>query len=159
MTNPSSDPNVSQKPWEVKLHTFHRTQKGVVVSFVIHPQEVPRALALDDLGTRYGMALARIEEDGAADAPRKPVSTPAPDKPRRVFRDMPRSQQAAIMCQDAGFQAHINAGNREQAARRLRYSLGIESRADLDKDMEAAEKWDRLYAQFQQETGRMAEVR
>ncbi len=48
---------------EVKLHGFRRTADGVVVSFVVHPAEVPNALALDPLGTRYMLALAAIGDD------------------------------------------------------------------------------------------------
>jgi hypothetical protein len=48
---------------EAKLHGFRRTAEGVVVSFVLHPAEVPQALALDPLGTRYMIALAQIGDD------------------------------------------------------------------------------------------------
>lgn len=48
---------------EAKLHAFRRTQDGVVVSFVVHPAEVPPVLALDPLGTRYMLAFAAIGDD------------------------------------------------------------------------------------------------
>lgn len=48
---------------EAKLHGFRKTQDGIVVSFVLHPQDWPQALALDPLGTRYMLAVAQIGDD------------------------------------------------------------------------------------------------
>lgn len=48
---------------EAKLHGFRKTQDGIVVSFVLHPQEAPSCFALDPLGTRYMLAVAQIGDD------------------------------------------------------------------------------------------------
>ena len=48
---------------EAKLHGFRKTQDGIVVSFVLHPQDWPQQLALDPLGTRYMLAVAQIGDD------------------------------------------------------------------------------------------------
>jgi hypothetical protein len=48
---------------EAKLHAFRKTQEGVVVSFVVSPIDMPQALALDPLGTRYMLALCAISDD------------------------------------------------------------------------------------------------
>ena len=60
---------------EAKLHAFRRTQEGVVVAFVIHPAEIPKALALDPLGTRYMLAFAAINDD---ETPRDPATVAPP---------------------------------------------------------------------------------
>lgn len=48
---------------EAKKHAYRQTQDGVVVSFVLHPQEVPDGLATAALGTRYMLALVAIGDD------------------------------------------------------------------------------------------------
>lgn len=65
---------------EAKLHAFRKTQDGVVVSFVVSPIDMPQALALDPLGTRYMLALAQIGDD---EQPVSPVSDPPAAAPSR----------------------------------------------------------------------------
>jgi hypothetical protein len=48
---------------EAKKHGYRQTQDGIVVSFVLHPEEIPDALATASLGTRYMLALVEIGED------------------------------------------------------------------------------------------------
>ena len=52
--------------FEAKLHALRRTNDGMVVSFLIHPNEVPSCIALDPLGQRYMVALAGINDDETA---------------------------------------------------------------------------------------------
>ena len=66
---------------EAKLHGFRKTQDGIVVSFVLHPQDWPQALALDPLGTRYMLAVAQIGDDeqpvtGSSPSPAGDVASP-----------------------------------------------------------------------------------
>lgn len=115
---------------EAKLHGFRRTQDGVVVSFTIHPQEVPQALALDPLGTRYVLALAQIGDDEQPVSPAGPLnpepkerttstadgsgpqtkpSMPAGEhKERRPWETLSPQQQAGILCADKGFQKWVS---------------------------------------------------
>lgn len=48
---------------EAKKHGYRQTQDGVVVSFVLHPQEIPDALATAALGTRYMLAMVEIGDN------------------------------------------------------------------------------------------------
>jgi hypothetical protein len=48
---------------EVKKHGYRQTQDGVVVSFVLHPEEIPDNLATAPLGTRYTLALVELNDD------------------------------------------------------------------------------------------------
>jgi hypothetical protein len=122
---------------EVKLHGFRRTQDGVVVSFVVSPIDMPQALALDPLGTRYMLALCAIGDDenpinprggpepqsiinrdegpalspssGRGDAGgRTAGSIPATGaKDRRSWDELSPSQQAGILCSDVAFQNFV----------------------------------------------------
>lgn len=66
---------------EAKLHAFRKTQDGVVVSFVVSPIDMPQALALDPLGTRYMLALCAIGDD------ERPIPNPTRHLPAPVVGD------------------------------------------------------------------------
>lgn len=59
--------------FEAKLYAFRRAKDGVVVSYVVHPNDVSPELATASLGTRYMVAVAEIGDD---EKPREPDSEP-----------------------------------------------------------------------------------
>lgn len=90
-------------------------------------------------------------------APLKPTGEDR-DKPRH-FRDMPRSQQAAIKCQDVEFIRWLwtvcpdacarHSGFNDFADRVLKERLGITSKKQLDfPDSTHGAKWDALLASY-----------
>lgn len=153
---------------EAKKHGYRQTADGIVISFVLHPEEVPDDLALATLGTRYMLAFARIGDD---EEPVPPQQKPA--RPGKPFHTLPRSQQAGILCNDKTFQAWaskkgLQCGSKigwdyspdPTGARRfvLNY-CDISSRRELDAAAGFAVKWDALLTRFENETGRAAEAR
>jgi hypothetical protein len=48
---------------EARKVSYRQTKEGLVVAFVIHPNDMPDALAVAPLGTRYMLALAAIGDD------------------------------------------------------------------------------------------------
>ncbi len=48
---------------EAKKMAYRQSREGLVVSFVIHPNDMPDALAVAPLGQRYMLALAAIGDD------------------------------------------------------------------------------------------------
>jgi hypothetical protein len=165
---------------EAKLHGFRRTQDGVVVSFVLHPAEIPKALALDPLGTRYMLAFAQISDDEhpvSPAGPAAPVSEkgdcttvagavkPAGEpKERRSWDELRPSQQAGILCSDVAFQqfASKQTGwqcDEEDAAAWLRAELDISSRKELDLRPDLAPKLNQVREEFMRWAGRVPESR
>lgn len=83
-------------------------------------------------------------------------------KSRTPWTKMLRSARAAIRCDDPKFQLWLS--NRYpkatcDTAELVRQFCGVKSRADLNENREAAEKFDRLDTQFLMDTNQMAEVR
>lgn len=127
---------------EAKKHAYRQTQDGVVVSFVLHPQEVPDGLATAALGTRYMLALVAIGDDEKPLAP-QPEPTPAATKERRAFDTLVPAQQAGIWCNDPAFWKYLSEkypGPWErfahddkitQAAGAVRHICGVNSRASI----------------------------
>ena len=54
---------------EAKKIAYRQSKDGLVISFVVHPSDMPDALAVAPLGQRYMLALAAIGDD------EKPVAT------------------------------------------------------------------------------------
>ena len=133
---------------EAKKHGYRQTQDGIVVSFVLHPQEVPDDLALAALGTRYMMALAQIGDDEV------PIEPQKPERPGRRFDTMPLSQQAALKCSDPAFWRWASPGNLsyEGARQAILHHCQIKSRAELDGPREipphAGERWMEMLKEF-----------
>ena len=142
---------------EAKKHGYRQTADGIVVSFVLHPNEVPDDLALAALGTRYMLAFTRIGDDEEPQVPEVKRSA-------RDFHTLPRSQQAGILCKDASFQrwAAERCGSSldEAGARSFVIShCGVNSRGELATLGSAVTLWDSLLAQFEIATGRATEAR
>jgi uncharacterized OB-fold protein len=48
---------------EVKKYAYRQTKDGVVLSFVLHPQEIPADVASAAIGTRYVLALVELADN------------------------------------------------------------------------------------------------
>lgn len=155
---------------EVKKCALRQTQDGIVVSFVLHPQEVPDELTIAPLGTRYMLALVKIGDDElpvrkevvqhtgqTLDRPNKTPPAPVPPasgRAKRSFDDMPPSQQAGMLCADPGFQIFLCETfdfvtiNHEGAADFVRLHCHVESRSALDTAGPAGWRWRELVTQY-----------
>ena len=150
---------------EAKKHAYRQTKDGIVISFVLHPNEVPDDLALAPLGARYMLGLARIGDD---EEPLEPEQKPEkPKRPGRPFADMPASEQAGMLCKDAEFQRWARGRGAEQNWGYIKGESGarqfvldeceISSRRELDTSSIAEASWAALLAKFHADTGRTTE--
>ena len=147
--------------FEARLMGFKKTRdsKGtwVEVRYQVFPQDVPQALQLADLGTRYQIAAVEIGDDERPVMPRS-----KPNKPKRKWDELRPSEQAGIACTDEAFQewAARQWHKLDDAPGYVRAHCRVStSRSELDTNPEAAQRWHDLYARFQRETGRVAEER
>ena len=90
----------------------------------------------------------------AEQRPEAPAPEPEKAKERRPFHTLPRSQQAAILINDAAFQWWVGS-NRTPAEtdQMIKAHMGIASKRDLDQPGHAL-KWDRLVEDFRAASGR-----
>jgi len=140
---------------EGKKHAFRQTQDGVVISFVLHPNDVTPELAVAPLGTPYEIELTEIDYDN----PR-----PEPTEGEKI------RTRAVMMCKDPNFQKWVVACHRpidggyvyadEYSARAfILEKCGIASRSELASNKEAQRKFLEMETQYMQDTGRMARPR
>lgn len=157
MTKPIADLAIH---CEAKKHAYRQTQDGVVVSFVLHPQEVPEGLAVAPLGARYVLALVELNDDETPKEASKPSARepqPVTDKPRagaKRWGDMQPAQQAGIRCGEPLFLAFLKEERpddwhdaSEDPAECVRMICRVESRSLLNRE-EAAQRWQKLNDQF-----------
>lgn len=146
---------------EARKWSYRQTKEGVVVAFLLHPNEVPNSLALADLGSRYMLALVEIGDDEQPKA--APAKETAPKS--KTWHELKASQQAGIRCNEPAFQKFLNEGvriggdakslprawskpvsNVDEAAEAVRHLCAVNSRADLDKG--AGSRWSELEGQY-----------
>lgn len=170
--------------FEAKKHAYRQTQDGIVVSFVIHPNDVDAKFATASLGTRYMIGFAEIGDDGkpikelaqarpltagtSANGNREGLDSGSTIKERRPFDTLPLSQQAALLCNDAQFRNWLKVNYHdtaidgpEAAAEVVRRACGVQSRADLNIIPDAAQAWGAIVTSYRaSETDRQyADVR
>lgn len=160
-----------QSALEAKKDGLRQTQDGLwKLTLTIHPNDFPQAIAMALPGTRYMVAFAEIGDDeqpvggdragkpdnlavGDAVPPQAaaPASPPAP----RPFHTLPRSQQAALLGNDPGFQAWAGVTTAYDAAAFVRTQCRVNSRSELDDGI-AAGHWAALLHSYLVDTGQVA---
>src|SRR4051812_45100915 len=101
--------------FEAVKYGYRQNKEGIVISFVVHPNDVPAALSISHIGSRYIAVLVQIGDDELPTPPAAKESkstAPAPprqlDKPagaKRDWRDVPPAQQAGIRINEPTFAA------------------------------------------------------
>lgn len=108
------------------------------------------AFGMPQPGAEVPVALALMKPESKA------------DKPKQHWSQMLRSQRAGIRCSDLKFQLWMSKRYPRadcDTAELVRRFCNVKSRADLNEDRDAAERFDKLDAQFLMDTGQLAEVR
>ena len=111
---------------------------GYVLTLTIHPDEIPNELLRDFVGTRYGVAMARIESDETA----------------RVYDN--RVKTAGKLCRSKEFQdwvapqVGLNTASESKAIEYLYSRCGIASRTELNGNAEAQAKFDEMLEEYEQ---------
>lgn len=143
-----SNPKHAQHFEAIKC-SLRQSKDGVVVAFVVQPDDVRPELLSLPVGSRVMIAWSQIGDD------EKPVTEPpaTPPKPKRKFSDMSLPEQAGIRCEDGRFERFLHDMlpdgfvTAEDAVRAL---CGIASRRELSTNHAAANKWRAIERDYQQ---------
>jgi hypothetical protein len=142
--------------FEAVKYAYRQSKDGVVVSFVVHPNDVPPELAVSHIGARYMIAFVEIGDD------EKPVQEVAQPTAAQIkagaklpWKDVPPAQQAGIRCSEAVFSVFLKEvypqdwRESKEAAACVRLICAVESRAELTSNQKARVIWHQLDEQFQ----------
>ena len=152
---------------EAIKYALRQTKDGTVVSWLIHPEDVDRALQCLPIGARvmFGWYEIGDDEKPVAENAATNAAKSAENKPDRTpFHKLPLVKQAGIRCDDAQFQDFLkqrcpdawvkySSGNLrpEECARNILCNLcNIGSRSWLGKgDHDADNKWRKLNSDYE----------
>lgn len=116
--------------FEARKVSLKQDRTGYVLTLSLHPDEIPVELLRDFVGSRYGCALVRIQDDESP----------------TIYSN--RVQQAGMLCRQEDFQDFLGAINEDAAATELCKRCGIESRSELNGNEEAQMAFDSLVLEF-----------
>ncbi|HEY2011388.1 MAG TPA: hypothetical protein VGH23_20535 [Rhizomicrobium sp.] len=150
--------------FEAKKHSYRQTKEGVVVSFVMHPNDVDAALAAAPLGTVYAIGILEVpagispaedalensedndQGDGNVVSLTQPETKAAPTG--QGWDALPYMQQAGIRCNDPQFQGWLAVADAEKAADAVRIFCKVESRRHIVRGTSAGERWAHMDRDF-----------
>ena len=128
---------------EMVKYAYRQTKDGVVVSFVVHPNDVPAELSASHIGARYMVVLVELGDD------EKP-------KPKRDWNDMQPAQQAGIRCGERTFFIFLrdrrgyNPKQLKDCASIVKEICGVNSRVELGTNQKARVIWHQLDSEYMQ---------
>lgn len=137
--------------FEAIKYAYRQTKDGFVLSFVVHPSDMPDDMATAPIGQRFMIAYGAITDSGAgaSTAARERVGDSEGSSPTRT-----NSQRAAYLLKNPDFRRFLSAlagdtpptvTTEEQANKNLKDHFGITSKTALDS-MDAG--WGALLGMF-----------
>lgn len=138
-----SMPSENAVNFEAVKVSMSQNKDGVMLKLAVHPQDCPQSLHTDWVGTRYMVALVRLNDDDTV------------SKNEDAEKRNKAVSQAALLCRNPRFQTwlvHMNiadAISEESASAGLKDTLLIKSRRELATDDVARKKFLDLVAAFE----------
>lgn len=117
--------------FEARKVALKQDRTGFILTLSLHPDEIPEELFRDFVGTRYGCAMVRIQDD---------------ESPTNYKN---RVQQAGMLCRDDSFQNWLGVNNEIDAANILCERCEIESRSELNGNKKAQTLFDELIKDYE----------
>ena len=123
--------------FEGRKIAMRQDKSGFILTLGIHPDELPEELIRDFVGSRYGVALVKIQDDETV----QPVNN--------------RVKKSAILCRFRGFQEwldeighrgnpELGASAEERAIAHIYEVCEISSRTELNGNQNAKDKFDEM---------------
>lgn len=142
MTDIATTARENALPVEMRKIAYRQSAKdGLVITFAVHPDDMPADLAGAPIGSRYMVALVGLNDD---ETPKER------DKERRQWHELTPASQSAIRCNEKAFQLFMKVGNAEDAAEAVRKACEVSSRSEISTSDRARDKWEHLDAAYQQ---------
>jgi hypothetical protein len=122
---------------------LRQTKDGIAITLVVHPNDVPSDLMSDQIGSRYMVGMARLDDDDTIIIP------PSVRETNKIVN------QAGMLCREDSFQdwlfdqGLIFEKNEEAAATAVRQHCNVHSRIELASNQEARGLWTELLGEFE----------
>lgn len=116
--------------FEARKVALKQDRTGYVLTLALHPDEIPEELLRDFVGSRYGCALVRIQDDESP----------------TVYDN--RLRQAGMLCKTESFQQFLDARSEDESVDELCKRCQIRSRTELNGNAEAQKKFDLILQEY-----------
>ena len=123
--------------FESRKVALKQDRTGFILTLSIHPDELPEELIRDFVGSRYGVAMVRIQDDE--------TSTPYSN----------RVQRAGMLCKTREFQVwlkqagHADRASEDDAVQALYKLCNITSRTQLNGNAESQQLFDEVVNEYE----------
>ena len=119
--------------------SMSQDRNGITLRLSLHPNECPPSLHTDWVGSRYMVAMVKLNDQ------EEPV---VPEQEREIKRMI---SSAGMLCRNEDFGVFIGAedNTEESIANTMRAKLEIQSRTDLRNNSEAREKFKKITEEFE----------
>ena len=119
--------------------SMSQDRNGITLRLSLHPNECPPSLHTDWVGSRYMVAMVKLNDQ------EEPV---VPEQEREIKKMI---SSAGMLCRNEDFGVFIVAedNTEESIANTMRAKLEIQSRTDLRNNSEAREKFKNLTEGFE----------
>tara|TARA_R100000315_G_scaffold52483_1_gene26205 strand:- start:430 stop:879 length:450 start_codon:yes stop_codon:yes gene_type:complete len=137
--------------FEAKKYAYRQTKDGMVLSFVLHPDDVPKEMATAPIGQRYMVACAQIDDH---ENPIRPRATTDAEKALARANLICRDETYIQWVRMNFYQWHVvdeTLEDEEYAAEVIRFICGIGSRSELKTNPEARERLNEHLKLFESE--------
>ena len=137
--------------FEAKKYAYRQTKDGMVLSFVLHPDDVPKEMATAPIGQRYMIACAQIDDH---ENPIRPRATTDAEKALARANLICRDETYIQWVRMNFYQWHVvdeTLEDEEYAAEVIRFICGIDSRSELKTNPEARERLNEHLKLFESE--------
>ena len=128
--------------YEALKVALKQDKTGYVLTLCIHPDEIPDPLLRDFVGSRYQVVMVRLNEED------RPIE-------RKNFDGQRAVRKAAILCRDPDFwdflydDLQIMDKSEKEATEWMRNYLNIQSRSELNTNVEARQMFEKLDEKFE----------
>lgn len=129
---------------EVVKVAMAQDKNGHILKLAIHPNDLPKDLVLDPLGSRYVMVLARLNDQDEVVQPRDKTDA---DKAVDIAGLLCRNPRFISWLFDNGYSG---ARDQQGAIEGLRDICGIKSRTEFRTNEEARERFFELKKEFEE---------
>ena len=121
--------------FEARKVALKQDRTGYILTLSLHPDEIPVELLRDFVGSRYGCALVRIQDDESPTAYSNRVQT------------------AGMLCRSEEFHLFLGTLDEASTATELCKRCGITSRSELNGNEEAQMAFDALVLEYKTGVG------
>lgn len=140
-----SDIRTAAINFEAVKVSMSQTKDGVILRLAVHPNECPPSLHTDWVGSRYMVAMVRLNDED------QPMISEQQAETNKLIASaglLCRNDEFQKFMQEVGLIADDVVPSEDKAVDAMRSHLGIRSRSDLNNNSEAREAFKVMRDEF-----------